>query len=152
MLATFSGWKGETEIVQLEYDPRIISYSQLCERAHELGACSIAFPAGEEELVAAREVFGENARSSDAAVRRVDDTKYYLLEDPVRFVPMTQRQATRLNAMDPPRDYASILSPRQLEQLERVRATDGAGFESALDLDIFDATATFERSLARQMR
>ncbi len=146
VISTRSGWLGGTEVVQLEYDSRIVRYEEILEAAKESGFANCAFPRNDAELQVVRQHFGDQARRETAEVRVVKDTKYYLTKTKLRFVPMTELQATRINrdrfrlgGANIPNGAPRWLSPRQLELLAFIEKNANAGWKEVLGVDLTTA-------------
>ena len=119
MLTTTAGWMGEVEVVEVEFDPLAVSYEALLERAIA-GDCAInIFTRSDEHQVLAAQSIGERAIRSEDAIRVVEDQKYYLGRTPLKYLPMTETQATRINANV--KDAQRWLSPRQVRQLQDIK-------------------------------
>jgi len=144
VLSTSAGWVGEVEVVEVEFDPARLSYAQLLKEAVQRECALRAFPRDDTQLAIARASVGDAAERSDAEIRRVSDQKYYLAQTPLRFVPMTRVQATRINAdIDHAADY---LSARQRRILVAATA-DPDGWEDCIDRRMIHAwDAAWERA------
>ena len=119
MLTTTAGWMGEVEVVEVEFDAQAVSYEALLEHAIA-GDCAIrVFTRSGEQQDLAWEFIGSRALRSDAPIRVVEDQKYYLGRTPMKYLPMTETQATRINANV--KDAQRWLSPRQLRQLQDLK-------------------------------
>lgn len=135
VLSTTAGWIGKVEVVEVTYDPRRVSYADLLAHAVDRDCALRVFPRSDDQLELARAKVGDAAEFNQAAVRRVEDQKYYLAQTALRYVPMTQTQATRINAdLDNAADY---LSPRQ-RRIWAAAQADPAGFEDCVDRGLVD--------------
>jgi len=97
VLATSPGWLGGGEVVEVTFDPAVISYGELLDQARARDCAAAVWTRSDEqqELAAAR--VGELAKRSDQAIR-VEGDKYYLAQTALRHVPMTATQAARVHA------------------------------------------------------
>ena len=123
VFATRSGWRNNLEVVQLKYSPEMVSYEELLERAMELKCASRVFAHTAEQLQIARQKVGDNAQLAEGPMRdaKSSDQKYYLAKTPYRHLPLTELQATKINALVKSRESAdSLLSPRQRKLFKRI--------------------------------
>jgi len=70
----------------------------------------------------------------------------------LRFVPMTELQATRINARIGHGDFEEILSPSQLDLLRRIRANPKAGWQPAIGKPLLEAWSAAQRTAANAKR
>lgn len=114
---------GKVEVVEVEFDPLAVSYETLLERAIA-GDCAInIFTRTAAHQTLAEQAVGERAIRNDDAIRVVEDQKYYLGRTPLKYLPMTETQATRINANV--KDAERWLSPRQVRQLQDIKRNPG---------------------------
>lgn len=96
VIATTAGWQGSKEIVQVAYNPDVISKAQLDKIAGQ-SSCKIA---------------------TDGDFTKDKTPKYYLSNHSFRSVPMTELQKCRVNsALAERQSGEGFLSPRQLNFL-----------------------------------
>ena len=124
-------------MVRLTYDPKVVSYEELVAAAKARDCATLAFPLNDAQEKIARKTYGEKTkRTTSDKVRTVADTKYYLRRTPLRFVPMTTLQATRVNAQLSTATEGTLLSPRQKELLKVIEASPDAGWTDVVDKDL----------------
>ena len=121
-----TGFEQGREVVEIEYDPGRISYAELMRKAHERGAATGAITRTEAELASASEVFGARAvKHPTRAVRRsLKDDKKQIERSALRWVPMTEAQASRVNALagrGDTRGALRFLSPTQRALYQAIR-------------------------------
>ncbi|MEM7260847.1 MAG: hypothetical protein AAF488_02585 [Planctomycetota bacterium] len=133
-MTSVSGWAGKIEVVQLEYDPRVVSYDALVKHAKSEKCATYAFPMNSAQEKIARPVYGENTIVTDVKLKE-QDTKYQLRRTPLKFLPMTRAQATRVNADVKGARTSGVLSPRQLELMKVIEAHPDAGWKDVVDQD-----------------
>ena len=116
IVSTRTGFLEGHEVVEVEYDPRRLSYASLVRHGREKGCISQAFARTTEELDAARSEVADHAVKSTKRVRGSSkDDKYQLRHSTWRFVPMTELQATRANHLiGRGRDPEAVFSPQQI--------------------------------------
>jgi hypothetical protein len=151
VLMTRPGWLGGGEVVEVTFDPTVVSYASLLQHAKSKGCTDKVYTRSDAQQTHAAVVVGDKAERSDAAVR-VEGNKHYLTRSALGAVPMTEAQASRLHA---DRGAASIerwLSPRQRELLARIAAVQEAAPDwqppSAIGVPLIEAWTQLEASLA----
>ncbi|MDF1800093.1 MAG: hypothetical protein P1V81_13020 [Planctomycetota bacterium] len=148
---TRPGWLGPGEVVEVTFDPKVVSYASLLAHAKSKGCTDMVYTRTDEQQAHAAKVVGAKAKRSDAAIR-IEGNKYYLSTGPVGAVPMTEAQASRLHANLEPEALERWLSPRQRELLARTIAAQRADPEwrppSAIGVPLTEAWAKLEASLA----
>ncbi len=100
VISTKPGYINGQESVEVRYDPSIITYNELKQNA-EMKQCSI---------------------TKNGSLKKDNDPKYYLSKTILRFIPMTQMQAARINSAITgginPKHY---LSPSQIKLLNYIQ-------------------------------
>ncbi len=122
ILSSRTGVLGGSEVVELRFDPDVISYSQLLAEAERRACANSVFAHSSSQLAAARAVFGAAVELRENGLRPASerDQKYYLRRSPLRQLELTPRQALRVNAaLAAGLDPEAQLSPRQRERLAR---------------------------------
>ena len=130
MLSTKSGWLGKVEVVELTYDPAVVSYERLTKLAVQNSCASSAFPMNAAEMKIAQKHYGDRAAMFSGKVRVVKDTKYYLKRTPLQYVPMTEAQASRVNGNV--QGAEAWLSPSQLRFLATIKKHPDARWKSVV--------------------
>jgi hypothetical protein len=121
-------WVGDKEVVHVTFDPQVISYSQLLQRAGamECTAAVYTYDARQLELARAAGLSEVRPWQEDLATRQVQksEQKYYLRNSELAYLPLTELQAVKMNAAlgeQSAADPEGYLSPRQRQLLQRVR-------------------------------
>jgi len=129
VVQTRPGFIGEVEVVDLEFDPRTISYEKLLDKAREMDCATRIFARSAAQLAAAQRAAGrlklpeDVVVRSDAEVRPDSQPKYYLSQVSLRYIPMTETQASRVNAaLSRGESPTNLLSKRQVERWHRVQS------------------------------
>ena len=128
--ATRCGFLGG-EVVEVTYDPEVISYRELVEEAQKLSCANFIVARTDQLAEIAREVVkdgpkGRVIRSDDEMRPSEKSTKYQLRRHlPYYLLPLTETQATRINAAlggagPKPETYLSPTQRVLLEKLERL--------------------------------
>ena len=141
VISTTAGWLEDGEVVEVEFDPEVVSYEELLTEAERRGCTDRVFPQTDRQELAVRSLVDEWAKRTDEVVQVDDDTRYYLQQTPLRFLPMTALQAVRANGYAQGGLPPGLLSPSQEELLKRIEAAPGAGWPLALDRDLREAWA-----------
>ena len=120
-------------MVEVVFDPQRLDYAKLLAHAIRRECDQRVFTRSDAQHELARAALGDRAVRSEESIRLVEDQKYYLGLTPLRHVPMTATQATRINAdVDNARAY---LSPRQLLILDAAEASP-EGWPLCVDQDL----------------
>lgn len=140
VISTNPGFMKGHEVVEVEYNPDLISYNDLVNRAkHDQVADHVFVNDGNQKNVAEKAV-GKSSLSDVSNFRPDHDPKHYLSQTIYRYVPMTSLQASRANAAigsgSSPDDY---LSPRQLELLKYIKNNPQINWQSTVGPDFSTA-------------
>jgi hypothetical protein len=118
VLSSTAGWLEGREVVELTFEPSVVSYDRLLRAAPP---CSDAvYTHTEEQQRAAWLVFGDRARRANgfASIAKDSDQKRSLRGTPYANAELTPRQAVRVNAaLAARRSPKSLLSPRQIAEV-----------------------------------
>ena len=165
VLSTFSAWRDGLEVVDLTYDPSVVDYADIVRAASEFKCASRVFTYDDQQQKAAAAIVGSRAVAATArqSSRPASDSdqKYYLRHTDLRHLPLTEIQATKINAALKMRNMkpAALLSPRQRDLYTRMQkaAKQDASFKSQLNRmiwptdadELLDYSAKFEAALAK---
>jgi hypothetical protein len=121
VVATTAGFHGGAEVVEVEFDPAIVTFDALLRSAMEQD-CATHVVARSNAQKAIAEKAGRKTVRDDKPIRPDKEPKYHLGRTPMRFVPMTAMQAMRVNAaIHKDKDPAALyLSPRQRAMLRAI--------------------------------
>ena len=145
IVGTMPGFVDRTEVVQVEFNSRQITYATLLEKARGMKCADTVYTHGQDQQKTAAKLLGERAEPLGQSVRPDKAPKYYLAQTPLKFVPMTELQAMRVNAeLGIKEDGLGWLSPRQRELLVAIQASPDAGWPVALGAD--DIVVAWERA------
>lgn len=154
MLATEALWLGSAEGVRVTFDRRRTAFARLCAHAARTGCDRFVYTTTEAQQQVAAAKFGDRAKPATTipagSLRADGEPQYYLRRTPLRFVPMTVTQATRLNAAMgagrlTKKSVRRWLSPRQIAWLELVQAKPDAGWPVAHRVEIGAARRAFAK-------
>ena len=121
--STRSGWRNSLEVVRVDYDPTVVDYKTLLTEAQKFNCASKVFAHTDSQLAAAKQAVGNNAEKVSGNMRdaKASDQKYYLLQSPARYLPMTELQSTKVNSLIRSRKPVNdALSPRQQKLLKQI--------------------------------
>lgn len=142
VIETTPGWLQGIEVVEVGYDPRVVSLDALIAHADKHRCAVKVFTRSDAQQKIATRALGSRAVRTDERIR-VDDNKYYLSRTPYKHVPMTAAQATRLNErVGAKKNLGDLLSPRQRAWLDDIRTHPDAGWATAIGRDIDEAWAS----------
>lgn len=128
VLSTRSGWQSGLEVVTVYYDPKTVDYRELVQTAQSFSCASKVFAHDKTQLKIATELVGDRAtplpQNQPTRDAKASDQKYYLAHTPLIHLPLTEVQATKLNAAVKSRDssYEKLLSPSQRQLLGSIVA------------------------------
>ncbi|MCZ6816368.1 MAG: VPGUxxT family thioredoxin-like (seleno)protein, type 2 [Planctomycetota bacterium] len=153
VVGTLPGFLDKMEVVEVEFDPRVVDYRTLVRRARSVQCASRVFTRSDDQQKTAAEMVGRLAVRSDDAIRPDKEPKYYLSKSPMRFVPMTGLQACRVNAaVGAKGDARSFLSPRQVQLLALIQEYPKAGWSDATGRKDLVAAWTRAAAIAQKLR
>ena len=145
---TRSGWRGGLEVVQLEYSPNVVDYQKLLNAAQSFDCASKVFTHSQAQQGIAKQIVGNKAEHAVGPMRdaKASDQKYYLLHTIYKYLPLTERQATKINSLAKLRKTpGNILSPRQQKLLKSIQTAISADKKALINLqypenqaDLFD--------------
>jgi len=144
VVGTMPGFLDGLEVVEVEFDPSRLPYDKLLSEAKSMKCASKVFARSDAQLSAAKKSVGDATVRSDEEFRPDKEPKYYLLQTPLRHVPMTPLQAARVNAALGRHESADpFLSPRQLALLAAIKSQPKTKWPLAIGQNI---TAAWEES------
>lgn len=134
VISTRPGFSGGHEVVEVAFDPMTLPYDNLVRAAKSQGCALRVFAENDSQRKIASEIVGRDAVASAGTVRPDGEPKYYLSQTPLKFVPLSATQASRVNAaiwmgINP----EQFLSPRQIDLWAAVRRYPNAGWKNMID-------------------
>ncbi len=149
VVSTKAGFIGKTEVVDIDYNPKEVSFTSLLRQAIKKDSASGVFARSDEQAKQAEPMLaGQVVRLND--VSKPDKRpKYHIFNSPFRYVPMIELQAIRINealSQKQGRDARHHLSPRQYELLLKIEQHPDADWPSAVGSD--DLSKAWQSAMA----
>jgi hypothetical protein len=114
------------EVVEVSFDPSRLDFAALVKKAKEMSCASAVYCTDPARVHGARTIVGDAAKALAQAPRpSTKDDKYQIRATAFAALPMTEAQASRVNAaVGEGRDPTPYLSPRQCALLDRLSRLD----------------------------
>ncbi|MFT7663845.1 MAG: hypothetical protein ACI87A_002072 [Planctomycetota bacterium] len=99
--ATRAGWLDGREVIEVQFDPKTLAYTELLAQARKFNCLSHAYVTSKQQLSQAQTVLGGSKvkqvteRAKDA---KASDQLYYLKRSPLHKLTLSPLQKTRVNA------------------------------------------------------
>lgn len=133
VVSTQPGFLNGHEVVEVEYNPKKLPFDKLVQKAQQHDMAGRVYTRNENQRRIAEKRVGRNASISNKEIRIDREPKYYLSRTPLRFIPMTELQAARVNAaVGSRKDFSDYLSPRQLNLLSVIQQHPKAGWKNMI--------------------
>lgn len=140
VISTEAGFMAGREVVQVEYNPRLLSFENLVESGSKVKCADGVFTADEQEQGKVEKVLGKGKVKAPAVYRADPESKYYLYQSHYRYLPMTELQAARANSlMANGKSPEEVLSPRQIELARQIKANPKKNWKPAIGKDILES-------------
>lgn len=140
IVGTQAGFMGGKEVVKIAYNPEILPYDDLIQKAQKSQCANHVYTENKVQQNAAQSILSSNKVSSKKQFRLAHDPKYYLSRTHYQYVPMTPLQATRANSLVGNRKSPdAILSPRQIELAAFIQKHPTLKWKSAIEQDLLTA-------------
>lgn len=137
VIETSVGFLDGMEVVEVQFDPRALSFDELLTQARKIECAHRVFTRSDAQQQVASKAMGNAAARTDAPIQAsAKDAKYYLGLSPLGGVPMTPLQAARVNAAISARaDPEPWLSPSQVVLGAELASRKGAPVVSMIGRD-----------------
>lgn len=120
VVSTRPGFMDGREVVEVEYNPAAIHLEDIIEAGQGSSCADRMYTHEAGQTATASKVLGQNKVTNTKTFRQDREPKYYLSKTHYRAVPMTDLQATRVNALiGHGKSPDEVLSPRQIQYAEK---------------------------------
>ena len=141
VISTRPGFMGGREVVELEYNPDIISYGDLVKKARSQNVARHIFTENSEQSSIAKEIVRDSSVSTKSTFRADSRPKYYISGTSYKYVPMISTQIARVNAAIGALQSPNIfLSPRQLELYQYIENHQDLNWPNLVSSSDFNAS------------
>lgn len=152
VVSTEAGFMGGKEVVQVEYNPAVISFEKLLNTAEKSNCAGHVFTENTEQQQIANKVVGKSAVSSKENYRPDKEPKYYLSRTYWKYLPMTELQATRAHSLVGQGQLPSeVFSPRQLEMANFIENNSKKAWKNRIGQDFSKAWWEVQAYLSSNM-
>lgn len=136
VVETQPGFMGGREVVQVQFDPEVVSYGKLVKKAVSNNYASHVYVEDAQQRKEATKLIGKTNISNASSFRIDREPKYYLSKTIFQYIPMTDLQAVKVNSLiGQNQSPESLLSPAQLSLLRIIQAYPKAKWSSAINED-----------------
>lgn len=140
VVETQPGFMGGREVVQVQFDPEVVSYEQLVEKAIDSDVASHVYVEDNQQQQQATKLIGKTNISKASSFRIDREPKYYLSKTIYQYIPMTDLQAVKVNSLIGQNQLPdALLSPIQLSLLQVIRDNPKTKWSSAINEDFLVA-------------
>lgn len=140
VVETQAGFMNGREVVQVKYDPTILTFNDLLSSAKDASCADQVFTDDAGHAQTAQKVLGKNNLDSPNKFRQDREPKYYLGKTVYRFIPMTQLQAVKVNSLIGQGKVPNeLLSPRQITLLKQIQSQPNGQWQNAINQDFVKA-------------
>lgn len=117
VVRTRQGWIGKEEVVEVDYDPEVVTLESLIAFGRANGNARNLWVRASSQQEEAMEAYGKRVPLYEQPLRLDKEQKYYLLQSPLHALPMSETQACRVNATLEG-DWRQYLTPAQLAEAD----------------------------------
>ena len=122
VLSSQPGFMGGSEVVTVEYNPKVISYEELTREATKRACYDQIFVHSDKQKRTANELVKGNQIRKAGSFRMDKDPQYYLSKSIYRYLPLLPIQASRINSGIATRtNVEAYLSPSQRSFLKQIK-------------------------------
>lgn len=140
VVETQPGFMNGREVVQVAFDPSLISYEHLVAEAQAAQCASHVYADDANQKQKATAVVGKSKVQSLGKFRLDSEPKYYMSKTLYKYLPMTAIQATKANSLiGQGKTPEAVLSPRQIALLAYIRQNLDKKWPEAIGQDLMTA-------------
>ena len=126
VVSTRPGFMDGREVVEVEYDPLLVSMTDLTKKAKAVRCAGNVYVNEPNLQKEAAHVVGQKAVKNSSRFRPDSEPKYYLSKTTYKYLPMTSLQEARANALiGQGQNPNVVLSPRQIALFEQIKKQKG---------------------------
>ncbi|GJM36516.1 MAG: hypothetical protein DHS20C18_55170 [Saprospiraceae bacterium] len=146
VVRTQAGFMHGREVVEVEYNPTVVSLESLIEKGKAASCADQVFVANVDQKNKAAKAIDQNKIKTSSSFRPDSEPKYYLSKTHYQYVPMTELQAARANALvGQGKSPEQVLSIRQREMADYVRQHSSKLWKSRIGEGFLEAWEDMER-------
>lgn len=140
VISTKAGFMEGKEVVDVEFDAQKISYKTLVQKAKTYDCTNMVFVENEQQREVAIALLGEKCVRNISKFELDKEPKYYLFHSPLKNIPMTKLQATRINATIKEKGKAeNLLSLQQKELLKSIQKYPNIEWPNTIEIEFLKA-------------
>lgn len=138
IVSTRPGYLNGEEAVDVEFDPSIVSYKTLVEKAQGEYCTKKIAARNEKQYSTAKNIQGTTVVMASDHLRPDSENKYYLQHSDLRFLPMTEIQQLKVNAaLFNDGDPLHYLSPQQITLYRYIKDHPGKSWKNRIGTSDF---------------
>ncbi|MCA9295100.1 MAG: hypothetical protein KC983_01260, partial [Phycisphaerales bacterium] len=140
--ATLAGWRDQKEVVDIRFDPKVVTYAEIIRAARGVDCARTAYVYSSEQAASAQAAGHDDIAVAEGRTKpaQASDQKHTLRATAIRYVPLTPGQQTKINAaLHRGEPIEPWMSPRQREIARTVTGILRRTPDAFKDLDVPDA-------------
>lgn len=140
VVETQPGFMGGREVVQVQFDPEVVSYEKLIKKVVNKNYANHVYVTDGQQKKKATKLIGKTNISKASSFRIDREPKYYLSKTLYQYIPMTDLQAVKVNSLIGQNKLPDeLLSPIQLSLLKIIMDHPKTKWSSAINEDFLVA-------------
>ena len=153
MTKTRAGWLANQEVVEVTFDPSVISYEELLSKGLRAGVVSFVFTRTDAQQAHAKRRVTGSAKYSSTPIRLDKQPKYHLAQTRWRHMPLREEQSARINGLiykqKPAAELEALLDAPQRELWKLINQEKSRPWPVAVDVPFDDAWAAAQDARAK---
>ena len=146
VIETQPGFMSGREVVQVQFDPSVISYDELVKAAQAAQCASQVYVGSADQKARGEKLVGKSKIAPLSRFRLDHEPKYYLSKTLYKYLPMTPIQATKANSLiGQGVSPDEVFSARQIALLAEIQANLGKAWKEAIGVDLRTAWKSVEK-------
>ncbi len=148
VVGTKAGFMHGREVVEVEFNPEVVSLETLIEKGKNARCADQVFVADNDLKSKAAKAVDQGRIKNTSTFRPDSEPKYYLSKTHYQYVPMTKLQAARANALiGMGKSPEPVLSIRQIRLADHIQRHSNEKWTSAIGQDFLQAWSRVEGEL-----